>query len=536
MNFQRAVGSLRRPGKDTTLKGSIPVPVKGVNSIAALSQLAPQECHYAYNILPSEQGFRTRLGTIEWSNGVVGQPRTVIPFQGNDPNTVDDKLFVTGSDGIYEVTASGIGSATKVYSFVTTGATAGYGNSIIWNNNAGASYILYADSANGLLVYEEATDTWAPSGITGLDPTKVRFVKTHKLRVWLLLENDPNGYYLAPDSYTGAATLFQFGASFPHGGDAAGIFTFTHDGGNGPDDMFLAIGRGGDVVIYTGTDPSDVATWATAGTWYVGAIPNGRKFAIEFGGDVFILSANGLSSAADLLGGKEISENFSSVTGKITNLLRSRMQNEITEEGWELINYSSEGYVVIQSPRRIGNIDEYLHYCYHTTQKAWGFFRGVQSIAMGIWREKLYFTQSDGSVWYMFGDRDQVKLDGTPSVGIEFSMLTAYSDAGFPGQNKIPSIVRPVFLSNTVPEYSVKVLFDYDLNEPVGTGEPAPATGFLWDTALWDQALWGGINPYKAAFGAAGMGFAVAVAIRGRASSRVTLAEISAAWRTGGFL
>jgi len=129
-----------------------------------------------------------------------------------------------------------------------------------------------------------------------------------------------------------------------------------------------------------------------------------------------------------------------------------------------------------------------------------------------------------------------VKLNGDPSVAVEFSFLTGYSNVGAPGQMKIPSFVRPIFLAASVPEYSVKILFDYDLYEPVGTGEPAPAAGFLWDTGRWDAALWGGINPYKAAFGSAGIGVALAVAIRGRASSRTTLAEISAAWRTGGFL
>jgi hypothetical protein len=536
MDYVRARKGLRAPGKNTNSTGGVPVPVKGVNSIAALSQLGPEECMYAYNILPSEQGFRTRLGTIEWANTIDGIPRTVIAFQGNDPAYGDDKLFATGEDGIYDVTSSGIGAATLVYSFVTPGSDAGYGNYIIWNSASGDSYILYADSVNGLLVYNASTDTWAPSTITGVDPALVRYVKNHKLRIWLLVEDDPNGYYLPVDAFTGAATAFQLGSKFPHGGDAAGIFTFTHDGGNGPDDLFLAIGRGGDVVIYIGTDPSSASTWNNAGTWYVGAIPAGRKFASEFAGDVFILSANGISSAADLMESVDVTENFISVTGKITNLLRSRMQNEINDLGWELINYPSEGYIVIQSPQRIGNLDEWIHYCYHTTQKGWGFFRSVQSVSMAIWREKLYYAQADGTIWYMSGDRDQVKLNGDPSVGVEFSFLTGYSNAGAPGQMKIPSFVRPIFLAATVPEYAVKVLFDYDLYEPVGTGEPAPATGFLWDTALWDAALWGGINPYKAAFGSAGIGVALAVAVRGRASSRATLAEISAAWRTGGFL
>lgn len=534
MDFQRAMGSIRRPGKSSVSVGSVPVPVKGVNSVAALSQLAPDECHFAYNILPSEQGFRTRLGTVEWSNGVVGRPKTIMAFQGSDSST--DKLFVTGSDGIYEVTSSGIGSATLVYSFVSPGSSAGYGPNVQWTSLSGDQYILYADSVNGLLVYDGSTNIWAPSTITGLTVADVRFVKVHKLRIWLLLENDSNGYYLGVNAITGAATAFQLGAKFPHGGDAAGIFTFTHDGGNGPDDLFLAVGRGGDVVIYMGDDPSSATTWQVSGTWYVGAIPNGRKFAAEFAGDVFILSANGVSSAADLINSMDVSQNYVSVTGRITNLIRSRMQNEIDEEGWEVVNYPSEGYIVIQSPQRVGNIDEWLHYAYHTTQKAWGFFRGVESIAMTIWREKLYYTQKDGSVWYMGGDRDKVLLDGTPSVGIEFSFLTSYTDAGAPGQMKMPSLVRPIFVSQTVPEYAVKVLFDYDLHEPVGTGEPAPATGYLWDTALWDQALWGGISPYKAPFGGAGIGVSMAVAIRGRASSRATLAEITAAWRTGGFL
>jgi len=537
MAHNRAAGALRRPGPQTAQVGRVPVPTKGVNALSALSELSPAEAHYLYNILPSEQGLRTRLGTKEWTNGITGSGRTVIPFHSNDASRASDKLFVTGSDGIYECTTSGAAAATKVFTFATTGVTAGYGVFINWTSATGAQYIQYADSANGLLEYDATGDAWAAvTLITGFSELDVRFVTVHKLRIWYILADSSNAWYLGVDAKSGAAAEFQLGTQFTQGGDCAAIYNFSRDSGSGPDDFFIAVSRGGDVLAYQGTDPSASSTWGIIGRWQAGTVPAGRKFGVEWGGDVLLLSANGLNSVLDFFKGREPVENVSGVTSKVTNLIRDRMKSEVTTDGWEMMMYPSEGYLVIQSPQRNNTMDEWLHYVLHTTVEGWGFYRGVEAQSMGMWREHFYFGKSDGSVWYLNGFRDEVSLAAPTGMPVSFSILTAYSDGGAPGMQKKGAFIRPVFTGDTLASYSAKVLYDYSLLELSSSGSPTPNAGFVWDTGLWDQALWGGIVISDQVFGSGGIGISMAVAIRGESTARNALAEISVAFQVGGYL
>lgn len=518
--------------------GRVPVPVAGVNAVSSFSAMRPDEALYLYNILPSEGGLRTRLGQVEWTNGVTGSVRTVIPFHGKAADFTDDKLFCTGSDGIYEVTTSGAAAATKVLTFSTTGATAGYGNFINWTAANGDQYIQYADSANGLFEYDAAGDTWAAvTSITGITETNIRGVFIHKLRIYYTLQDDPNVYYLPVSAKTGAAAALHLGSQYVQGGDCAGIFNFNQDAGDGPDDYFIAVSRGGDVLAYKGTDPSSAATFALVGRWQVGAIPSGVKFGVEYADDVLLLSANGLSSLNALFQGMDVTENLTSSFGQINRILRDRMKDEVQTANWEVTYFPAEGYIVIQSPQRSGNVDEEIHYCLHNTTKGWGFWRGVNSVSMGVWREKFYYGNSSGEIWYQSGSRDNVSIADATGESISFSMLTAYSDLGKPGLQKQISLVRPFFLGSSLVNYQAKISYNYAFEELSDSGDASSNAGFVWDTATWDNALWGGDSAFQTSFGGGGgIGVACAVAIRGEASSRLTLAEISLAGRSGGFL
>jgi len=532
--------ALQRPGPQTAQAGRVLVPVKGVNTIPALSNLGPEECHYAYNIVPSEGGLRTRLGQAEWTNGVTGSVRTIIPFHGKAADGSGDKLFATGSDGIYNCSTAGASQAAKVETFATTGSTAGYGPFINWTNDAGAQFLQYADSANGLLEYDPATgapgDWIAVTSITGITETNIRFVTVHKLRIWYCLADNPNPYYLPVRSKTGAAAAFNLASQYTIGGDCAGVFTLSHDSGDGPDDYFVAVSRGGDVLMYQGDDPSSDDTWGLVGRWQIGAIPAGRKFAIEYGGDVLILSAHGLVSVKELMAGYESIENVNSLVGKVAAPIRKRMTNEITSDGWEVVLFESDGYLVIQSPQRAGDSDEWTHYVLSTPQKGWGFWRDVESISMGKYKGQMYYGRSNGSVWRMTGSRDNVTIADTTGQGIEFSLLTGYSDVGHPGLQKMGALVRPFFTSAATLEYDTKILYDFNVSELASSGDTGVTPGSKWDAGKWDAALWSGDATYDSMFGAGGIGVSLAVAIRGTTTSRSTLNEITAAFQVGSYL
>jgi hypothetical protein len=543
MVLKEAYGAITRPKQTTQIPFNFPVPLKGVNAVSAFSGLLEDEAHYLYNILPTEQGLAVRQGFQEYSNDTGYEGRTTITFVGSAAAGTNDKIFVTGDDGIYEMTA-GAGNATKVFTFSTTGTSAGYGVYIQWTAANGNQYIQYADSANGLIEYDASGDSWAAvTSITGLTETDIRFVMVHKLRIWYIVDGDPNAYYLPVSAKTGAATQFQLGSKFMHGGDCAGLYNMTHDAGDGLDDFFIAISRDGDVLVYQGTDPSSASTWGIKGRFQVGAIPTvSRKFGCEVEGDVLILSSLGLSSVKNLIQGREeFSVDGRNPTDKISNTIRNRMMTELGSSGWEVMVNGSINSVIIQTPERQSSPDQWTHYVYNLATKAWGSWRGVNSLSMGMLRNVMYFAADDGAVWYMNGYEDNVTIAdaANDSRPVDFSMLTAYSNGGYPGAEKRGGIVKPIFQGTGLVDTDSAILYDYNFIELSAVGVDGTFDEeSVWDTAEWDTAIWGGNTTYRGLEGTLGdgMGVVFGVAIRGKTRGKLTLMELPCTFEPGGMM
>jgi hypothetical protein len=513
----------------------------GVNSQQTYRTMASNECIYAYNLVPHELGLRTRPGYSEWVRNLTS-PKKVIPYHGQNPTGSGDKLFVGGNDGIYDITSSGTGTPSRVVAFAGTNTSAGDGVFTHFTNDDGDDFILYADAVYGLYIYTASTNTWAAaSGITGIPSVaNVRFVMHHKQRIWLIAENSPDAWYLPISSISGAATQFFFGSNFREGGDLAGLFTWTRDGGSGVDDYLVAISRGGDTLSYAGSDPAE-SDWELRGHWEIGALPNTRKFAHKYGGDLIILSSYGCITASELFRGVEFSDTSASITGKITRVIRSRMAAEIGSSNWIVKYVPSEGSIMISSPRREGDTDEYTQYMFNMNVKGWGYWRGMPILDVEMWREKLYFTSHDGRVWQAADAQDGVLLDDadlSEANPVDFSILSSYQDFNLPALNKKVEMMRPTYLGPQAVGSRVKALYDYQLDEIGVTGAPSETGSDVWDTGNWDSAVWGStVNKQTGHKGVTGgPGKMMAVAIRGSAIRRTTLAEIEIILQAGGYL
>ena len=565
------IGARSRPGPQSAEWAVIPAFVGGVNAQQSVRTMQPDEMLYAYNIVPSEYGLRTRRGTREWARGITPGLKTIIPFHGLNTDFSDDRLFVCSVDGIWNATtqpaaasqsratqdgadtrvtqngadtritqASGTGAVPQVFSW-TSNQDAGYGVYTIFQNDAGALYILYADSVYGLHVYTAATDTWAAAtGITGLDVAQVRFVTVHKQRVWLILEDSPDAYYLPIRSIAGAATKFVFGANLPRGGDLVGLFNWTRDGGDGVDDYLLAIGRGGDVTAWRGEDPGQAFSWANTGIWNIGPIPAGRRVATDYGGEVYILSSFGVISAGELFRGKEATQIQGQLTTKITRLIRDRMATDFNVLGWELLYHPQEGELILNSPT---TTTRPLQYVQNVTVSGWGFWRDLPMTSFANWRNELYsISPEDGKVWVYGDNRDNILLGDANQVfarDIEFSLLSSYQDMGHAGSQKFMEFLRPVYISSTDFPNQATSVSDYQLSEiPFSGGTVDPVIGDSeWDVSNWDQALWGGLNDSQIEIqGSSGIGVVFAVALQGSVRRRASLISVGAAWRYGSFL
>ena len=545
----RQAAGFSRPQPETIQVSSFPAPNGGVDTKQAIGDMNINNCIYSYNLVPADFGMGIRSGYREWckdldDGGAISGVRTLMVFDGQVTEPSDNRLFAVTNEGIWDVTAYDTPILTAAVFADQTG-DAGNGVYCHYTDQSGENFLLYADAVNGLWEFTESTGVWAAStDITGPDLTNVAFVMVHKQRLWLVEQDSTSAWYLPIASKNGQATQFFFGAKFTHGGELAALINWSVDGGAGLDDYLVAVSSAGDVIPYTGSDPSIVTGeggWSAKGTYYIGKLPAGRRFFSEYSGELYLLSSFGLISMADLLRGVESRDTAEmSLTFPIAGVLRRELRKSYDQHGWEPTFLPSVGYLAINSPYdAVTGVD--LTYVMAITLEAWGFIRDVPSQVYAEWDTRVFFGTADNRVCVMDVPRDNVLIDINDPLSagepIAFSMLGAYSHANAPGRFKRGQMVRADFLSELAITFRTKILYDYQLAEvfyPIGGVEESNIG--VWDVGVWDQVVWGqGVASNKNKLqGSGGMGRVMAIAIQGEAVDTAKLMSFDVMWIDGG--
>jgi hypothetical protein len=578
------------PVMPTIQQGHIPAPVGGLNTVSAGSAMPPSDATQLYNMIPAEFGLRSRLGSREWLTGLTGaddnQIRTTFYYHGSTKDGDADRLWLVTSNGIYDATSSYqawaastayvIGDVVlnddgKIYTCDTNGTSdtsggpTGAGANIVdgttrWDytttikklafsstaddagrgnfhsfTTTGGHFCAYADEENGYHLYTESTDTWAVGAVNLVAEADLAFVASWKHRLWFVEKDTASAWYLDLASIAGDATILdlQFAAKPRHGGDLVGIFNWTLDGGAGIDDFLVFIFRGGDIAIYQGTDPDAADTFALKGVWYAGALPEGRRVATPWGGDLLILTKNGAVPLSKIVSGGEGLGQY--VTGKISNLFNRLMLTTSTLPGWAMHVHPEESALIVTHPTTDGANTEQLVMSLATG--AWSQYRDLPMYSAAAGGGKLYFGSVDGTVYINDGYIDGVTLADPDSYSaVQWAVMTSFQNLGVPRQKQV-QVIRPILLAeNNSPEFSAAARYKYNFSEldaPTG----GTVTGEEWDGGVWDSSTWAGeyaaTTPVR---GATGMGVDMAIAVRGTATSRTVLVGIDVAYTQGGFL
>lgn len=545
-------GQARRlPQRQTTETAYVPAPSKGFNSVAPGGLMPALYCVYLYNLIASEHGLRTRLGYMEHCTGLTGAldnyVRSHLPFTGSLRSGSKDRLFATTSTGIWDVTSSSA-APSLVYTLGIQTGRAGWGvsHAVV---TSGGHFLLYCDEENGLITYTESSDTWAAvtmgvggTQISGVDPATFAFVGAFKSRVFFVQKDTQSLWYLVAGSVYGpAAQLPLTGAGgiqgqSRHGGSIAGFWNWTYDGGSGIDDALVIITQGGDVLIYQGTDPASASTFGLKGVWFVGGVPSGRRIATDYGGDLLILSVQGILPLSELVAGKSADDPTLYVTRDISNTFNALVQTYKSLDGWAVHIHPTDNALLVTYPFASGSPTKQLAMSFAT--RGWSQYRDLPIYSAGVWNGNLYFGTTDGTVCINSGYVDGVMLS-SPSTytPVDWGVLTAFTNGGSPRHKKVSSI-QPTLLSEVSRPPVVGVArYDFDFREPDAPSVALTSTaGNSWDSATWDDEgdLWGdGLVAWKPLLGAFGEGRDVAVALRGIAACRTILVGVDICFEQG---
>ena len=536
-------------------------PIGGLNTRDSLANMPPGDCPTLINWVPDIGGVRSRGGYFEWAINFPGNAtvQSIIPyfsstttFPGGSfvdtPSVLPGKVFGVTDNGFYDITST---TNAPVLSQALSGVSqAGWVHSTMLTNSAGA-FMLVCSEVDGYKYYDGAAWTTPPAGvgvgqINGVDPALLAFVTLWKKRAWFVEKNSTRAWYLPTASITGIVAQVDFGPLFKRGGSLAFLANWTMDAGEGIDDFLVGVSSNGDVVIYKGSDPSSATTFALVGQWYIGQIPIGRRNFTQLGGDLVIMSTEGVFPISQITrGGTELLAAKGDYSSKVRPSIGAYARKTFTSYGWQLAVHATERLMVLNTPDSTDVTSS--QYAMSTTLTAWTIFSGIPALCLGVTAGYMLAGTVGGKVYLILnGAGDNAPYGSTIGSAIHATIQFSFNYFEAPALEKQFLMARATFITSVKPGH----VLDVDTNftrtalRPA-TPNPAVISSTVWDGvvtdpyALFDTGYWDGIPGERGVYWAdwrsvSGLGYAGAATMNTALTTRTVLTAMDYMYQVGG--
>ena len=500
---------------------SAPAPIRGWNARDGVADMAVGFAGRLENWFPTSSDAMLRKGSTNYTTGLPSQVETLAAYK---PLAGTEAMFAFSGTAAYAVVSGTVGAA------VISSLTNARWQHVNFTTSAG-NYLYLVNGVDKPQLWNGtswvAVDGVSSPAITGVTTTTLINIAVHKERLWFVQANTLDLWYLPVQSVGGAAVKFPLGSVFKKGGYIMACGSWTMDSGTGPDDLFVIITSEGEVAVYQGTDPASANTWGLTGIFNIGT-PIGRRCLMKFGGDLLILTTDGVVPASKaLLAGRTTptiatSDNISGAVTDAVNLYAGTF-------GWSMTQYPEGNMILLNVPVAAGSQEQYVM---NSTTQAWCKFTAWDANCFEVFNGDLYFGGSTVVTKAWTGTDD----NGANIVG---ELITAFDYFRNRTGEKQVTMIRPVIGWDSNPaSFVLGIDTDFIITTPTSTVAFAAGVGGAWDTGTWDSAFWGGSVAYNKDWHTAfGNGYALAAhLIVSSADAQVRLAAFDYTYKRGAVL
>lgn len=442
---------------------SRPAPVGGWNARDSLDQMRPEDASVLRNWYPDADGISLRPGSTEHATA-AGTVETLAVWEG----ATGSKLLAAGNGNVYDVTSSGSGSS------LTSGHTSNRWQTCNFNQ-----YVFFFNGTDAPQKYDGST--WAAAGFSGTSLTATDLIggTGFKGRIYLVEKDSAKFWYGGVGAVTGTVTAFDTQQIVERGGYLMAIGTWSRDGGDGLDDLLVLVFSTGEILVYSGTDPT--SDFSKQGSYFA-APPIGRRCLVNLGGDLIILTRAGYVPLSLVIQGITADQlEKTPVWGKIKPAAESAASMFSGNWGWQAFQTGSDLMFNIPVSSSI-----YEQHVLNTTTGAWALYSGINATCWMEYSGDVYFA-SGAKVYKHTGTSD----DGSDIVGFA---KQAFDYLGDRGHRKQVTMTRPLLSVQGAIAASMGVDVDFsDRAIPSVTNSfVSENVGSAWDEDDWDEGTWGG--------------------------------------------
>jgi len=468
---------------------SIPAPTRGLTISENFAFMKPGGSLICDNWVPTMRGIKLRGGFIRWAE----LPETTPIFSGFEYSSANiQNMFAGNATKLYDVT-------TPIPILVKAGQNSGNYAAAQLANADGDHLVVVNDAGDPPLRFDGAT--WEvldagytppvdkPSKITGPPGSAVVaganlvHVWKYRNRLFFIEVGSMNAWYLPLNSVGGLLAQIPLSGAASQGGKLMFGASWSLDAGDGIDDKCVFCTDQGELLIFTGSNPSDPNNWRQEGRFQIPP-PMGMNAHVQLGGDLLIATLDGIMPISAAISKEAELLDFAAITINIRSMWRAEAIDK-REWAWSMKRWDEYGGMFVTWPGgKPGN-----HRCavVNTGTNAWCRFTGWDATCFMTQRGNMFFGTQTGVV--MQADRGGYD-DGAPYVA---TMVGGWGALQSQPSQLVWHQARATFSSGErdpfLPQLGSCVNFTIVLppQPPAGTD---PGGIDVWDQGLWDQALW----------------------------------------------
>ena len=430
------------------------------------------------NWFPTTTGLRLRAGSQVFATTGTTPLESAMAYIGGTTR----QMFAANAGNIYNVTTPA--TPTTIPTPVVTGQTSNY-YSYANFSTVGGNFLTLVNGSDSLQLYDGTVwkdiDGSSTPAITGVDTALFSHVNVYRNRQWFVAKDTLNVYYLPVDSIAGAVGVLTLAGVFKRGGSVLFTATWSMDAGDGLDDKFVVVSTEGEVAVFQGSNPSDIADWSLVGR-YDASPPLGKNAYTQVGGDLLLLTEIGIVPMSAIQAKDPSALAIAAVSRNIQPDWIADAQERRTLP-WEVVKWTSRNIAFISCP----TTDQNKRWCYavNLETNAWAKYTGWDTRCLVLHEDAVYFGTSSGTLV-------QAEITGNDlGLPIYHTYVGHAEHLGAVGRYKTVMLARARFRVTypIAPQISISV--NYGNQIPAPPNVPASTTAAdVWDGALWDTAKW----------------------------------------------
>ena len=492
---------------------TLPAPIRGIIENENWAYTKPGCAIVIDNWFPTQKGLKLRGGTERWCT--LPDPVEIVRSGLEYISGAQNRMFAATSTRLFDVSfadspvlQTGVGTITNGNFSGAQLATAG-GDWLLAVNDAGD----YVRRFNGTIwEYLDTGYAGVPSRITGpagtpvVDGHGLTYVWKYRNRLFFIQGGSMNAWFLPLNAVGGALQMIPLSGAAKRGGSLLFGASWSIDAGDGIDDKCVFATDQGELLVFTGTDPTSSTNWRQEGRYDISR-PLGKNAHQQLGGDVLIATVDGIVPLSAAIQKDVSALSLSAITYNIEPMCMREYRTKDAHP-WTLAKWDEGDALFVNFPGGKGYATQTVGVSnLHTG--AWTRYVGWDAMCFMKLRGSLFFGTQDGKIMQAestgFDDAHWDELLGRyTGNGYACKMVGGWEMFQVPPNQVTWLQARATFFSSArepfEPQIAATTDYEFRIPPPPNAG-PDPGLLEVWDQGLWDQARWdqpgAGIAPVK---------------------------------------